>query len=499
MNRYRIVCGLIILIPLMTGCSPEGIPQTIGTSFPTETQNIVTWTPTDTNTPTLSPTISNTPTPIQPDLEIINWAFVAPTFYFRKTYFVAIIRNNSDYGIIAPNGGVVTLECAGGIFSDIYLADVPPLAPHGEAVFLQTASETLACSPIKKVTIKYEVNGMVLTDNNHEVPNWKTEVMKGGWASPAYRLTNSNVTVENTSQYPCMVEEIITLAFDYNDTIIGMGISELSDREGESVPIPPQEKMGFYIYVDTGVYNHAQKLMAYPIAKGNSFCINPDEIVDTTLEKKAEFPYGLKHRLEVTQSGGWGDPRSYYSERWYFGFMVKNENPEYWTEGLTWHADVYDGDGRLIDYSNGYTSMTIPPLGISAGSGRGHFYSLEIAGWQKDYRVKLFVYTANPRTKSSVELPLVETIDWSIEEGAVLVSCTIYNSQSYAIKDMCGAVALLFDQNQNIIGGGEGEITNSGCISLDPGERMDLTIYTYSSGHPEKIEIYPLISLYGQH
>jgi hypothetical protein len=486
--------GSWVLILLLVACSSKASPPTFEPFLPTETQKPITFTPTRTFTSTLSPTVTNTSTPIQPDLEIVNWAFVPPTFYFRKTYFVAIIRNNSDYGIIAPNGGVVTLECAEGEFSEIYLSEVPPLAPYGEAVFLQAASESLECSPIMKAKIKYEVNGMELTDKKHEVPNWKTEVMKDGWESPAYRLTNSFVTVENTSQYPCMVEEIITLAFDYSDKIIGIGTSELSD-EGESVPIPPQEKMGFYIFIDTGVYNHAIKLKAYPIARGNSFCIDPDESVDNTQEKRAEFPDWFHTRLEVAQSGGWGNSESGYSDRWYLAFTVKNSNSEAWVQGFYWHADVYDENGRLIDYLYGHSSMAVPPLGTGAGFGRGHFYLTDINSWRKEYRINLFVYTYEPQTKSDIKIPLVENIDWAIKEETILVSFILYNPKSYTIVHMGGAIGLLFNQNQDIIGGGNEINSIYAGYPLNPGERRDLVIDMHSSENPARIEIYPRIML----
>ncbi|MBN2084685.1 MAG: hypothetical protein JW748_05630 [Anaerolineales bacterium] len=496
MNRYRIVCGLLILIPLMTGCSPEVTPQTIGTYLPTETQNIVTLTPTNTNTPTLSPTISNTPTPIQPDLEITNWAFVPPTFYFRRTYFVAIIKNNSDYGIVAPNGGVVTLECAGGKFSEIFLADVPPLAPHGEAVFLQTASETLVCSPITKVTIKYEVNGMVLTDNNHEVPNWKTEVMKESWESPAYRLTNSYITVENTSLYPCVVEKIITLAFDYNNTIIGMGIRELSDREGESLPIPPQKKMGFYIYVDTGVYNHAQEIKAFPIAKGYSFCENPDHASSEDERYGFFFPEPLK----VIQSGGWQNPSIGNEDRGYYAFTVENGNSEKWIQSIYWHADIYDKDGRLIGIEHDHETIAIPPLGI--GAGWGSYKAIEEAGWKKGYRVDIFAYNRGNLRNMNIELPVVENVEWLIKKDIPNVSCTLYNPEEFTFQDIYGAIGLLYDQEGMIIGAGgwyiAGELkvyTNDYSFSLEPRERVDLLIAMTTSERPDRIEVYPRISL----
>lgn len=492
MYRHMIAGLSLFLTPGLIGCSviTSPLPQETITSLTTQIpssplpKNILTLTP--------SATFLNTPTPLVLNVDVIKWAFVP---YMDDNYLAVLLKNNSDFGIASTNGGKITIffEYNGENKSYDYEQDfLPPLAAKSETGFFFKASAPPKGSSIIRITVTYPMSGIKLADEDHEIPVWKTEIMKDRTEDIYHTFSISLLTVENTSHYPCLLEEVVAFAYDSKQNIIGIGATRQFHREEMDIPIPPDKKMGYSTWITKTAFENAEQIRAYPIAKGYGFCENPD---------KSAHPYEsnwypLPEQLEVVNVGGWGSSYS-YSDTWYFAFVVRNTHAYTWVKGLSYQANVYNKNGELIGFTHDQYYMGVPPSGIGANWNRvDHSYSN--TRWQNSNYVEVFAYSLEDLANEN-KSPEVENIKTFISEGLINVSCTLFNPEKKVIKHIYGAAAILYDLNGKIIGAGSKDLSQTysdfSPFSLEPGEGKDIIIITYTSIQPNRIEVFPFIKL----
>jgi hypothetical protein len=462
----------------------------INLALSTTTQILATFTPTKLETPTpyYSPTATSTSTPIILDLELVKLNYGN---FFGHGFFTGIIRNNSDLGIVAPNGGSLTFFCTDGSQYTKAILRVPPLAPHTEGAFFEEYRDPGNCQngKVENVSVQYDTKDLLFEDIEHEIANWNVEIAGPSWIGSLQNRTFL-LTVGNTSRYPCMIDYIIAFAFDSKENIIDFDIEKTHESLGFGVPIPPQEKMGYVAGLNVAAFDRAKKIKAYAISRNYYFCVNPD-YNDTENDKiNGNTPYDFGLYLENVQSGAWVEP--HYTFRYHYIFTAKNTDPKYWVHSPRFHVDVYDKSGKLLGVSDGHNSMWIPPHGLGAGIGYTDLYSTGV-GSPSDYYIKAFAYVSSRHESEEIKLPEVKDINWKKGPQGIIVSCYLYNIQSYTYKDVGGAFGILYDKNKKIIGGGQGYIYPG--ETMYPGDSINVELETYTNNQPDTIDIIPIIYL----
>jgi hypothetical protein len=469
----------LVFTLLLGACSPETTPES-PTKSPTFTRLLASSTPTitDTPTPSPSPTVTITSTPVTLDLTLVDWMYGD---WFGPSYFSGIVRNNTDYGIVAPAGGSLTVYCVDGTSQIIPLSNVPPLPPHAEAAFYQDyfyAESKCRNYNFKRATIEYNSKGLLLEDADHEISRWNVEMAGLDYSGP--HMQTMLLTAENTTHFPCMIDTFVTFAFDKNGIIMAHGFTFLSTGDEINLPVPPMQKMGFRVKLDKWVYNHAAKVKSFPISRNFDFCENPALLDSKSKANTRHILPMMEHQLETVQSGLWAEPDDPY--RLHYAFTVKNTDSDFWADFMYYHADLYDSKGKLAGIYNGSDSMSIPPLGRGAGLG---WISVDYPG---TYSMVVFAYGPKPTSKRDITNPIIKDITWDTVDGQVVVSCLIYNPGPQTYQDI-RIVGILFDQNQHIIGGGTPE-RKSGLGVLNPDEEIQVTMQTQTNNKPTTIEIF---------